>query len=98
MNEFIHRKTDSFQKIRDERNLIKQIEQDYEELCELWTMVKKGQVDISETEIILQKLAWIKEAIRQLKIHRHQSIEGSCWGNLVDIEKNVENILKKIFQ
>ena len=96
MKEFIHPKLDVTQRIRDEKNLIMQIKKDYNELCEMLSMIKNGQTGISKNQMIIEKLASLKSAILQLKAQKKESIEGIYWGELNEIEGDVVNILRKM--
>jgi hypothetical protein len=58
--------------------------------------MKNGQICISKNQMIVEKLAFLKSAILQLKAQKKECIEGIYWGELNEIEGDVLNILRKM--
>ena len=96
MREFDNSKVETLQQIRNKKNLFKQIKKDYKDLCETWTMFQRGQTEISENELMFEKIAWIKIGIQQIRMLNYNSIEGISWGEIKDIENDVWNIKRKL--
>ena len=83
-------------RIRNQDVLIGQIKNDYKQCKNLWERVEKEIIDISETERILQIIAWVKAGIEELKEIQGSQIEGISWGEMNNIEKEVLRIQDKI--
>lgn len=96
MSVFLNPHMDMGHKMRSEKNLEKQIRRDYEEVKALWEGVKKGTSDISETEKILERIAWVNSASEELKTLMDGNIEGVYWVELNRIEKDVKSIQRQI--
>ena len=96
MNVFFNPNVDITHKIRNEKNLEKQIKQDYGEIKELWERVEKGTLDISETEKIMERIAWVNSGIKALKRSMEENIEGICLAEMDKIEGDVKSIQRKM--
>ena len=96
MSVFFNPYVDITHKIRNEKNLKKQIKQDYEEIKELWERVEKGTSDISETEKIMERIAWVNSGIAELKRSMDEKIEGIYWAEMEKIEGDVKSIQRKM--
>lgn len=82
--------------IRDQHILIRQIKEDYKECKKRWEQVEKGIIDISEAERILKIIAWINTELTESKKMQGSTIEGTCWGETNNIEKEISMIQEKI--
>ena len=96
MNVFFNPNVDITHKIRNEKNLEKQIKQDYGEIKELWERVEKGTSDISETEKIMERIAWVNSGIEALKRSMDGNIEGICLAEMDKIKGDVKSIQRKM--
>ena len=76
-------------RLRCMKSLIEQLKMDYINLNGSIRSFKSEELDISETDKILQKISWIKQEINMLKKLDNKNIEGVLSGEIVDIEKQV---------
>jgi hypothetical protein len=84
------------EQIRNQKALIHQLKHDYAQCRNLWIKSQKKPTDNSETEKILQVIAWIKTGINDLHRTSACTIEGTTWGELKSILTEINLIQQEI--
>ena len=82
--------------IRDQEALIRQLKNDYAECQNLWVRIQNKSTDNTETEKILQIIAWIKTEIKELQGISGSTIEGVSWGEMDKIQREINSIQNEI--
>ena len=78
-------------RVRCMKSLVVQLREDHAYCSQLWERIKKGQIDKSEIEEFVRVLSWLKEGLNVFKDFGKRGIEGVSWGQIEDIEKDVED-------
>ena len=79
-------------RIRCMHGLAEQIKNDFADLSLLLERLESGTFDILEKEQILQKISWIKHDLILFNKLNIIDIEGVIWGEIEQIENDVEHI------
>ena len=82
---------DKSYRVRCMRSLLRQVTEDHDECNRLWKRLKRGATDIYEVEEFLRVFSWLKEGLNKLKELRIRGIEGISWGEIKNIEKDIED-------
>jgi hypothetical protein len=83
-------------KIRCMESLIKQIKKDHADLNRLWERYNNDKITDSDTDPILEKIGWIKKGLFRLKGLVKDEIEGVSWGNMEQIEVDIDSKFEEI--
>lgn len=78
-------------RVRCMKSLLRQVTEDHDECNHLWKRLKRGATDIYEVEEFLRVFSWLKEGLNTLKELRIRGIEGISWGEIKNIEKDIED-------
>jgi hypothetical protein len=84
------------EQIRNQKALIHQLKNDYAQCKNLWIKSQQNPTDNSETEKILQIIAWIKTGINELHRTSAFTIEGTTWGALKNIVIEINLIQEEL--
>ena len=77
-------------RIRYMEGLIVQLREDYAELNQLWKRLERRAVASSEMEELVRVFSWLRKGLSVFEELRRRGIEGVTWGELEDIERDVE--------
>ena len=78
-------------RVRCMKSLIRQIKEDYSECNRLWKIFDKGSINHLEIEELSRVISWVKEDLDTFKAFRNEGLEGVTWGEIKNIEKDVED-------
>jgi len=78
-------------RVRCMKSLIRQIKEDYSECNRLWKIFDKGSINHLEIEELARVISWVKEDLDTFKAFRNESLEGVTWGEIKNIEKDMED-------
>ena len=78
-------------KIRCMRSLVGQIKEDHLELNRLWKRLEYGSSDNYDEEELLRLTRRLRDELNLFKELRQRGIEGVCWGEIEEIERDIQN-------
>ena len=84
-------RNDSGYKIRCMKSLVDQIKEDHAELNRLCKRLEYGSTDNFDEEELLRLTRWLRDELNLFKELRQKGIEGVCWGEIEEIERDVQN-------
>lgn len=82
---------DRLYRIRYMRSILEQIREDHRELQRLCNNLKNGPMDKYHEEESLRLITWLKDGLNLFKGLMQRGIEGVCWGEIEDIERDIQN-------
>ena len=89
---------DTGYRIRCVRGLTAQIRADYDEMNRLWMKWINGSNDNSTETEMMRLMSWLRQEIGLYRGVASRGIEGICWGEINEIEKDLsakENVMMR---